>query len=366
MTELVIHIGYSKCASSSLQGFLTANSELSTSRGIYRYITFDAKDRIIPRDLLTNISKSPPRYAATDLSEDNEKLKRRLGSINKPGSNYNYIISNEGFANAGWLTADRFKIFSSLGIPIRIFMLIRPFPDWLNASWWQWGCWTGASVDGWLNQFRASDYLKGLEQWLRLPNVTGFQVSDISENPIETFASFIGHTGEMPNLRNNAASSSDLIRFILKNKEVLGRSIHSPLIEFQLNEELNFKGQKPPYVVSKERIKRSLDEFSTETAQILDWMKSGKPNQDEDSRRRHLSVESFSEEGNLFNFNQFLSEPYSYEFLEEISKLMAKKMRVPRGFDPFRYLSLHRDVEAAGVDPYQHYITYGEKEGRRI
>lgn len=35
-------------------------------------------------------------------------------------------------------------------------------------------------------------------------------------------------------------------------------------------------------------------------------------------------------------------------------------------FDPDIYKELHPDVEAAGVDPYRHYLEFGIKEGRRI
>lgn len=37
---------------------------------------------------------------------------------------------------------------------------------------------------------------------------------------------------------------------------------------------------------------------------------------------------------------------------------------LPTDFDPARYLVLHQDVKAAGVDPTAHYRLYGRKEGR--
>lgn len=38
--------------------------------------------------------------------------------------------------------------------------------------------------------------------------------------------------------------------------------------------------------------------------------------------------------------------------------------KLPEDFDPSEYLRLHKDVAAAGVDPVQHYLTYGATEGR--
>ena len=35
-------------------------------------------------------------------------------------------------------------------------------------------------------------------------------------------------------------------------------------------------------------------------------------------------------------------------------------------FDPDKYLELNKDVKAAGVDPYHHFLNYGFKEGRKF
>jgi hypothetical protein len=39
---------------------------------------------------------------------------------------------------------------------------------------------------------------------------------------------------------------------------------------------------------------------------------------------------------------------------------------LPAEFDPKAYLAIHKDVANAGVDPVQHYLTYGHQEGRRV
>ncbi|MDI9276153.1 DUF616 domain-containing protein [Pantoea sp. EABMAA-21] len=42
-----------------------------------------------------------------------------------------------------------------------------------------------------------------------------------------------------------------------------------------------------------------------------------------------------------------------------------KPQKLPDGFDPQLYLSLHKDVAESGVDPEKHYLEHGWKEGRR-
>ena len=39
---------------------------------------------------------------------------------------------------------------------------------------------------------------------------------------------------------------------------------------------------------------------------------------------------------------------------------------LPIEFDANRYLSIHKDVADAGMNPVHHYLTYGRKEGRRL
>jgi SAM-dependent methyltransferase len=39
---------------------------------------------------------------------------------------------------------------------------------------------------------------------------------------------------------------------------------------------------------------------------------------------------------------------------------------LPPQFDPKTYLTIHKDVAAAGFDPVHHYFLYGRKEGRRL
>jgi hypothetical protein len=37
---------------------------------------------------------------------------------------------------------------------------------------------------------------------------------------------------------------------------------------------------------------------------------------------------------------------------------------IPDSFDPIKYLRLNPDVEAAGIDPYQHWLLFGQHENR--
>ena len=45
---------------------------------------------------------------------------------------------------------------------------------------------------------------------------------------------------------------------------------------------------------------------------------------------------------------------------------LKKRPFLPTEFDPKAYLTIHKDVAAGGMDPVQHYLMFGKKEGRRL
>ena len=61
-------------------------------------------------------------------------------------------------------------------------------------------------------------------------------------------------------------------------------------------------------------------------------------------------------------------ELFGYNKLETFEGyvLTDKRIAIDEFFDPDRYLSLHPDVKASGIEPREHYFTYGIKEGRRV
>jgi hypothetical protein len=59
--------------------------------------------------------------------------------------------------------------------------------------------------------------------------------------------------------------------------------------------------------------------------------------------------------------NQAAGKPVSSTFIRATRPPLRK---IPADFDPARYLRFHPDVARAGVDPAEHYLTFGYAEGR--
>lgn len=165
----------------------------------------------------------------------------------------------------------------------------------------------------------------------------------------------------------NAASSADKIRFLILNKDLLKRNVHEPLIEFILNNELNFSGDKPPFVVSTEKQKNILHEY--EMALSLNINKEIKrlfSNHFTQLNKELSDNKLKNEQREKFSMHNFLSQDPDPYFSERIRELLVKRANVPPFFSVEKYLHFNPDVKAVGVDPYMHFLKYGIKEGRRI
>jgi hypothetical protein len=64
--------------------------------------------------------------------------------------------------------------------------------------------------------------------------------------------------------------------------------------------------------------------------------------------------------------HKYCNQELSKEFINTFSlKKNDTKIYLPNDFDPKKYLKLNPDVDAAGVDPGQHYIDHGSQERRK-
>lgn len=184
MKELFIHIGFSKCASSSIQYLFTQNALFLKNGRTYKYIGYDANDKLVNSDIIAERSNFPPNFFTTNISAQPKKLKKQLAQIIKDKCDV-AIISNEGLANPGWLTDEAFNCFADLDIKISLVLVLRRFDHWLNSGWWQWGAFSETSLEKWEAINKLSAFYNGVEKWLKLPNVKNFICVDLTENPLD-------------------------------------------------------------------------------------------------------------------------------------------------------------------------------------
>jgi hypothetical protein len=371
MKELVLHIGHSKCASSSIQAFLSRNSMLGPERN-YVYHCLMPGEKHIRGPAVTELAERlPARFVSSNIDlEDPRSFFDALHKIKRQGLDESVIISSEGLGNT-WLDESRIAVLESLNVPVRILMLTRPPADWLNASWWQWGCWSGLTVEKWVNHLgRTINYAKRLEPWLALRNLESVHVADISQNPILQLHRFleIAYSSTPAEMTANVATSADLLRFLINNKTVMNRSVHNPSVEFELNRVIDPSGGPPPFVLTQQMVRDAIERSCDDHATLLQRMhwKDGAPSPKVVSM--YLDTASYDGAYADFDFDSFLKEELPAGFLRQINSWLIQKLDsvtgAAEGFDPESYLALNPDVALAGADPHQHYLRYGMKEGR--
>ena len=82
MKELIIHIGFGKCASSSIQNYLTANPEFTLNNRRFQYIGF-GKRKLIPSDEIKQRIEYSPRFFTTNISKNEKILTQQLKILKK-------------------------------------------------------------------------------------------------------------------------------------------------------------------------------------------------------------------------------------------------------------------------------------------
>ena len=360
MKELLVHTGFAKCGSSSIQSLLTLNSQFEVDGKTFRYLGFDQWNKLSDPLWIEQFGHYPPYYFETNLSNDDCVLKEQLRSITRCSADVG-IISSETLSD--WLTEDKAELLSSLDIPIHLFVVVRPFADWLNAAWWQWGAFTPHEIDRWVSSTDICAFPKSLSSWLRLPNISQCTVVDLNDSPIEKLASILG-LNSAHSKKVNAGSSEDLLRFLIKNKHVLGRGIHDPQIEFILNDELAFSGPKPKSIITAEiatSILASYEEIDYGSSRNLLM-----PIFECHKNELEVNMGRIEEMESVTSLQAFLAKEHSPVFLQAMCDLLSKRSAVPANFSATKYLYLNKDVADAGMDPYEHFIMCGRAEGRSI
>ena len=248
-------------------------------------------------------------------------------------------------------------------------MLTRPPVDWFNASWWQWGCWTGGGLEDWFKNHQNINFMKSLQQWKKIEAVKLVRVADISQDPINSFLSFLGVKDENfdKKISNNLATDAELLRHLIRNKEYYERNIHTPQNEFKLNSVLQLETLRPPSVVTQRMAKAIIQNSLIDHKALLDEMAWFEVPLTKNVADRYISETAYDQVADL-DFDQFLGSDYSDEF---VFKLISRSVDLYNSlndilaFDPKKYLDLNQDVQKAGVNPYEHFIQYGVKEGRK-
>ena len=311
MKNLILHIGHSKCGSTSLQKFFGLNFQkkyISRNGESFIYAEIGPNGKILSK-LSLDINGYMPM--GSELKFDHPELKKILGSLEeKFEETDNLILSSEGWSNHNIITPYVKKAFESQSYKVKIFMVTRPQIEFLNSGWWQWGVWEYKLVENWVKSHTDNvNFFSRLSQWSIISNVEQINVCDISQDIFKSFLKSYSIEVEeisMPE-SSNIGTNIDLLRHIYNRKDFYGRTVHDPRIEFKLNEVLNLKRVDMPFVIDFDLSKKVLIKNQASNKSLIEMMKWPDKNLEQENIEKYLNV-NYYESHNVEDIKDILKE----------------------------------------------------------
>jgi len=388
MKRLVIHIGPPKCASSTIQGYLSKNPVLpldGLNAGTLRYVAVTAGGDIIHGDaaMRSELLGNPYGFVFSDPSTITDPAMfsaflSKIVLISDPEDII--VISQEFWGHQNFLTAETQNIINSAPVPVDIFMMTRPPVDWVSSAWWQGPSWSGGVDDKKsMNYFKRANFFKLMNKWKSIKRVEKVGVRDISQGPVESFLDFVGasQSAPPPVQKLNVATDFDLLRHLMRNREHYGRTAKNPTVEFRLNGWITGARKPLPGIVSRplayDMINRHLRDHSRLVELLQKDARLPLPPQ---VARRYVDPTAYDHLPESVDFSADFDADYSDDFMRGIVDAllamgrhrddMARLDVAISQFDPLRYLELNPDVRDSGMNPFEHFVRHGYKENRPV
>jgi hypothetical protein len=197
MTNLVLHIGFGKTGSSSIQHHLTEHGSDVIAKTNHIYCVADANGNVVHGDKLRAIARTTGvNYAAssTTIPSSDSQIRRFAASI----ARYNArgmtpVLSQEAWGQDGHLFKEPLR---QLGLDVKVIAYVRPQVEFLNAGWWQW--WSHMNefdspqdlVNNWTIDFLG--WIDYLERWQSIDEVKQLDIRCHGADSVNDFLSIMG------------------------------------------------------------------------------------------------------------------------------------------------------------------------------
>lgn len=359
MRRLILHIGAAKCASSSLQSYLSekfVSNDFQTSpyAGRYKYLSVFADGRV--GDGLAS-------YPFAEIAAQPLAIFEAALAQLEPGQSA--IMSCEGWGPE-IMQLDLAAVFARLNVALEIFCVVRPPIEWINSGWWQWGVWSGQSIADWVQQAIPNTlYADWLQAYARLPGLQRLEVVDLSQQPLARFKAFLGVDDDWDQ-RVNVATHPALLEHLIKFKEHYQRLPHDSSVERRLNSLLKLPSARVAMALNQEMRSSILVQTQASARRLLDSFISQDENLYTTFADRYFSDAAYRDLA-VVEGNTIATDAERDDLL--LNLLGNTGASFITDFCEYRYVAQNpdvaRDVVRLGMNPYEHFVRFGLREGRR-
>jgi hypothetical protein len=234
--RLVIHAGFAKCGSSSVQGTLFQNFGKLQEDGVY---LFD-KNLRIAKDA---VDLGTPLWALEDARKKGEQLTEKLADeiASLVGRNRRCVavLSAENLANPGMA-----ELFAGLDrqFEVSLVFYLRTQLEWIPSAWKQWGLGKGQPLDAFVAHclaVRRPAFRRDIEVWQRLLPAARLNVQFLvpellkERDPARDFLGLLGLAPdryEIGNDRRNPSLDFSVLHVLSKNPQLFREGDRNQLI----------------------------------------------------------------------------------------------------------------------------------------
>ena len=336
MNRVILHIGFGKTGSSSLQSYLSFHTLHENAGKKLLYCCLAQDGHVLHGEELTEAAgKTLLGYVSSvpDVSQigSHHQARKEIGELVRAG--YTPFFSQEDWGRR-WADFLHSDFLQRLGCRARVIVYVRPQVEWFNSGWWQWWAWLeqftkpADVVDAWGFEFIL--WGKQIRQWSKIPGVDDITVRLHPKNTIEDCLAAVGGFRPRGQGRDLNVSIGPMLIKILRAYPQL-RTEHSSDVDLILSEFFGFSG-KTPWVIDRQFAARIVENSREDNRYLMDLLDPvSKSLMGED--KRWWSAEAYSDR-RVWTEEELTLHPREYE--EILGKALGGILAVGRRLGGFR------------------------------
>lgn len=316
MPDAILHIGFGKTGTSSIQKHLSAHAADRIPGTNIVYCAWTREGALLCGNAITAAAaREPLGYISSTpiVPPTLTGLARGIAKIHESG--LTPILSQEDWARNG---ADFISAFESLGLSLQVVAYVRPQIEWFNAGWWQWWAWeSGFSqpsevINAWGTHFLS--WAAQLAKWAESDAVEKFDVRLHCDAVVSDFLSLIDGVPITEPDRSNSGIDPLLITLYQTFPKL--RATHSSEVDIALSSLLSEK-RGAPWVVSPDLADRIASSTHDDNIALLQYLS---PDQQETMKAdaRWWNASAYAERFSASHSNEVLSHSDALKLLEAI------------------------------------------------